>query len=191
MGSNALVIDTGANAVVNAGLIAKAGSAGGQVLMPATDIGEAGRMAFVADPTGTVVGLWQANKHIGATVVGDTGAVVWNELVTDDPASALPFYQAVVGMGEASVEMAPGLHYRLLKVGGTDVGGCAAPQAPGVPNHWHVYFAVDDADEAAAQAISAGGQVAVEPFDIPTVGRCAVLSDPQGAMFSVLTPSLR
>jgi uncharacterized protein len=173
------------------GAVAKVGTAGGQVLMPATDIGEAGRMAFVADPTGTVVGLWQANKHIGATVVGDTGAVVWNELVTDEPESALPFYQAVVGMGEASVEMAPGLHYRLLKVGGTDVGGCAAPRAPGVPNHWHVYFAVDDADEAAAQAISAGGQVAVEPFDIPTVGRCAVLSDPQGAVFSVLTPSPR
>ena len=71
----------------------KAGRAGGQLLMPPTDIGEAGRMAFVADPTGAVVGLWQANKHIGATVVGDTGAVVWNELVTDKPESALPFYQ--------------------------------------------------------------------------------------------------
>lgn len=45
----------------------KAGPAGGQVLMPPTDIGDAGRMAFVGDPTGAIVGLWQANQHIGAT----------------------------------------------------------------------------------------------------------------------------
>ena len=42
--------------------IDKVAPAGGQVLMPATDIGEAGRMAFVADPTGAAVGLWQANS---------------------------------------------------------------------------------------------------------------------------------
>jgi predicted enzyme related to lactoylglutathione lyase len=57
---------------------------------------------------------------------------------------------------------------------------------PGVPNHWHVDFAVDDADATAAKAAAEGGQVVVEPFDIPSVGRCAVLTDPQGATFSVL-----
>jgi hypothetical protein len=34
-----------------------------------------------------------------------------------------------------------------------------------------------------------GGQIAVEPFDIPTVGRSAVLMDPQVAMLSVLPPA--
>src|ERR1700721_32025 len=52
----------------------KVGPAGGQVLMAPVDIGEAGRMAFVADPTGPAVGLWQANRHIGATLVGEPGA---------------------------------------------------------------------------------------------------------------------
>ena len=51
----------------------RSASAGGQVLMPATDIGDAGRMAFVADPTGAAVGLWQANQHIGATLVNEPG----------------------------------------------------------------------------------------------------------------------
>ena len=37
------------------------------------------------------------------------------------------------------------------------------PPMPEVPNHWHVYFAVPDADATAAQASAAGGQVAVEP----------------------------
>lgn len=37
---------------------------GGQVMMPAFDIGDAGRMSFITDPTGAAVGLWQANRHI-------------------------------------------------------------------------------------------------------------------------------
>ena len=83
----------------------------------------------------------------------------------------------------------PGQTYNVLKAGGNDVGGCMEPPMPGVPNHWHVYFAVDDADATAAQATEQGGQVIVEPFDIPSVGRSALLADPQGAMFSVLKPA--
>lgn len=60
---------------------------------------------------------------------------------------------------------------------------------PGVSNHWRVYFAVDNADATATKAGAEGGQILVEPFDIPSVGRSAVLSDPQGAVFSVLKPA--
>lgn len=163
--------------------------AGGQVLMPPADIGESGRMAFVMDPSGAAVGLWQANKHIGAGLVNETGTVIWNELLTTNPDAALPFYDAVLGITYASMEMAPGQTYLVLKAGDSDVGGCMQPPMPGVPSHWHVYFAVDDADATAALATEAGGSLVAEPFDIPTVGRCAVISDPQGAMFSVLTPA--
>lgn len=160
--------------------------AGGQVLMAPVDIGEAGRMAFVADPTGPVVGLWQANRHIGATLVNEPGAPIWNELITDNPESALAFYEVVVGLTH---ETAPGQEdYTLLKVGGAYVGGCMEPPMAGVPNQWHVYFAVDDADATATKTAEAGGQVLVEPFDIPSVGRSAVLADPQGAVLSVLKP---
>jgi predicted enzyme related to lactoylglutathione lyase len=146
-------------------------------------------MAFIADPTGAVVGLWQAKQHIGATLVNEPGAMIWNELITDKPDSALAFYEAVLGVTNASVEMGPGETYHLLKVGGEDVGGCMEPPMAEVPNHWHVYFAVQDADATADQATAQGGQVMVEPFDIPSVGRSAVLADPQGAAFSVMTPA--
>ena len=167
----------------------KVAPAGGQVLTAAFDIGDAGRMAFVADPTGAAVALWQANQHIGATLVNEPGGFTWNELITDKPESALALYEAVVGLTHSTMEMAPGQNYTLLKADGTDVGGCMEPPMPGVTNHWHVYFAVDDTDATAAKAAAKGGQVAVEPFDIPSVGRSAVLTDPQGAMFSVLTPA--
>ncbi len=145
-------------------------------------------MAFIMDPAGAAVGLWQADQHIGATLVNVAGTVMWNELITEKPDSALAFYEAVVGMTHTTMEMAAGQSYRVLNAGGTDVGGCAEPPAPGVPNHWHVYFAVDDTDAVATKAAAHGGKVAVDPFDIPSVGRTAVLADPQGAMFSVMTP---
>lgn len=162
---------------------------GGQVMMPAFDIGDAGRMSFITDPTGAAVGLWQANRHIGATLVNETGTLIWNELLTDKPDLALAFYEAVVGLTHSSMEIAAGQNYRVLKAGDAEVGGCMEPPMPGVPNHWHVYFAVDDADATAAKAAAAGGQVIAEPADIPSVGRFAVLSDPQGAIFSVLKPA--
>ncbi|MBY0442753.1 MAG: VOC family protein [Mycobacteriaceae bacterium] len=170
-------------------VVSKVASAGGQVLMGPVDIGEAGRMAFVADPTGPAVGLWQAAKHIGATVVNEPGTLIWNELLTDQPGPALAFYEAVLGLSHATVEMAPGQHYTLLQVDGSDVGGCLEPPIPGVPNHWAVYFAVDDVEATVAKSTAGGGHTLVEPFDIPSVGRCAVLSDPQGAAFSVLKPA--
>ena len=48
-----------------------------------------------------------------------------------------------------------------------------------------MYFGTADADATAVKAAELGGSVVVPPFDTP-VGRIAVLSDPQGAMFSVI-----
>jgi predicted enzyme related to lactoylglutathione lyase len=164
----------------------RARAAGGTVAMEPFDIPQAGRMAFVLDPAGTPVALWQAGDHIGASVVNEPGAVIWNELLTADP-SVHAFYEATAGMKAVPMDM-EGQQYTCWEVDGRQVGGTMSPPMPGVPNHWHVYFAVADADAAAAKAVELGGQVLVEPFDTP-VGRIAVLMDPQGANFSVLKSS--
>lgn len=52
--------------------------------------------------------------------------------------------------------------------------------------HWSVTFAVDDTHAIAARAAELGGRIVVPPFDSPPVS-IAVLSDPQGAVFSVNT----
>ena len=166
---------------------AKVEGAGGQVAMQPFDIMEAGRMSFVLDPSGAAVAFWQANRHIGASRVNEHGTITWNELITTDPGAA-KFYEQVLGMTTSAMDMGQGV-YTLFEVGGTQVGGTTEPQMPGVPNHWHVYFAVDDADAAVARALETGGTVLVEPFDSP-VGRIAVLQDPQGAIFSIIKPAM-
>ena len=163
---------------------ARAEAAGGTVAMAPFDVMDAGRMSFVLDPSGAAVALWQANKHIGATLVNEPGTLNWNELITSDQ-GVFAFYTAVAGLTAAVEDMGDGQPYAVFKAGEAPVGGSMLPQATGVPNHWHVYFGTDHADAAAATAAEQGGTVIVPPFDTP-VGRIAVLSDPQGAVFSVI-----
>jgi uncharacterized protein len=166
--------------------VARVEAAGGKVAMAPFDVMDAGRMAFVLDPVGAPVALWQANQHIGATLVNEPGTVAWNELITDDP-GVVTFYQHVVGLTTSKMDMGGG-EYTLFEVAGQMVGGTTPPQMPGVPNHWHVYFTVADADATVAKVAELGGTVMVEPFDTP-VGRMAVASDPQGAVFSIMQPA--
>jgi uncharacterized protein len=162
---------------------AKVQAAGGQVVMEPFDVPGAGREAIVVDPSGAAVSLWQAGGHIGATLVNEPGCILWNELITSD-LSATAFYEKVLGLTATAMDMG-GAEYTVFQAGGAMVGGAAEPPVPGLPNHWHVYFAVDDADAAAARISELGGEVLVPPFDIP-VGRISMARDPQGALFSII-----
>ncbi len=166
--------------------VTKVEAAGGKVAMAPFDVMDAGRMAFVLDPAGAGVALWQANQHIGAMLVNEPGTVIWIELITTDP-GVVSFYAAVLGLTTSTMDMGAGA-YTLFEVDGQMVGGTIAPQMPGVPNHWHVYFAVADANATVAKVAELGGAVVAEPFDTP-VGRMAVISDPQGAVFSIMQPA--
>jgi predicted enzyme related to lactoylglutathione lyase len=165
---------------------AKIAAAGGKVGMEPFDVMDAGRMVFAMDPGGVPVAFWQPNQHIGASLVNEPGTVTWNELITTDPSSA-KFYEQVAGMTTSTMDMGQG-EYTLFMVGDQMVGGTTPPQMPGTPNHWHVYFAVDDADATAAKITELGGTILVPPFDTP-VGRMVVAQDPQGAVFSIMKPA--
>ena len=54
-----------------------------------------------------------------------------------------------------------------------------------IPPHWMTYFAIDNCDAGAEKVKALGGQVMHRPFDSP-YGRIAVVSDPYGAVFSII-----
>jgi uncharacterized protein len=161
---------------------------GGQVVVDPMDVMELGRMTFFVDPTEAALGAWQPRQFAGAAVVNEPGTFTWNELATRDIAAAQSFYSDVLGWDVEERDFG-GVKYTLWKVDGEMVAG-GMPMGdqfpPEVPPHWAVYFAVDDTDATAEKAKQLGGQVQVEPMDIPDVGRFAVISDPQGAVFSVI-----
>ena len=169
----------------------RATQAGATVLDGPRDVGDAGRMVMLADPTGAAVGLWQARARIGAELRDEPGTVGWNELTTRDVAAAKAFYSAALGMQPVAWEGGSG-PYTVWHTNGETVGGLVQMDAgwpPETPPHWAVCFVVQDADATAAQADALGGAVRVAPFDIPDIGRVALLVDPHGAGFSIMEPT--
>jgi predicted enzyme related to lactoylglutathione lyase len=191
---------------------AKTKQAGGSVLMEPFDVSDAGRMGVFSDPSRAVFCVWQANKHRGAQLVNEPGTWNFSELNTRDPEGAKAFYGSVFGW-QASSPLVEGSDFGFWRVQGygdfleqrdpavrqrqADVGApegfadavawlvpMTSEQFPDdVPPHWSITFAVDDADAIADRAAKLGGRVLVPPVDAPWV-RMAVLSDPQGAVFT-------
>ena len=162
-------------------------SAGGTVVMPAMDVGTSGRMAIAQDPTGAFFGVWQAGDMPGSTIVNEPGCVGWNECRTRDPQRARDFYAAVFGHTFTKME-GDDEYWTIDGAGpGSTVGGLA-PLDPGVPAevpaHWMTYFVAADADAAVAAVSANGGRLQMGPWDTP-FGRMAVVTDPQGAVFSI------
>jgi uncharacterized protein len=116
------------------------------------------------------------------------GEFSWNELVSTDVAAAKKFYTGLFGW--TTEPFGPGGDYTLFKQGDTMVGGLMQCPKPGIPAHWLAYVTVEDVDASAAKAKQLGAQVVMEPFDVPTVGRIAVLLDPHGAAIGLFKPQM-
>lgn len=167
--------------------VAKVEGAGGRVLVPSMDVMDIGRMAFITDPTGAPVGLWQAKLHQGFARYGEPGAVTWCELLTSDPAPAATFFETVLGVKSETMDMG-GSPYTLLHAGEAQnetMGLMQKTEMMGnMPNTWSVYFEVEDTDASVARAKELGATILQEPMDIAP-GRFAVVQDPQGAVFTL------
>ncbi|MEP6915903.1 MAG: VOC family protein, partial [Acidobacteriota bacterium] len=120
--------------------------------------------------------------------VSARGRFVWYDLLTPDPKRAEPFYTAVAGWGKETWD-GP-MPYTMWTAGGTTIGGVMGmPPNAEAPPHWLAYVSVPDVDASVTQAQSLGGRTLKPATDIPTVGRFAVLADPQGAEFALFTPA--
>ena len=168
--------------------IAKRGKQnGGTVLYGPEDVLDVGRMGAIADPTGGRVAIWEAKRHKGAALVGEAGAMCWNELMTPDIEAAGRFYRAVFDWSSDLVDTSEDSSYTIFKGGTTMIAGMMArPQRlKDVPPNWLTYFGVEDCDASAAKARELGGTIMQPPTDIPNIGRFSVVGDPQGAVFAI------
>lgn len=165
--------------------------AGGTVMVPPMDVASLGRMAVAVDPTGPVFGFWQNKEFIGAGVVNEPGALIWNECNTRDVPKAAEFYKAAFDIETKPMEGAE--NYNELKAAGRTVGGMqdmGSMFPDQVPPHWMVWLQVDDVDSTVDAAVRAGGSVTVPAMQIPP-GRMAGIADPWGGVFCILKPEGR
>lgn len=168
--------------------VAKANSLGGSA-KPAFDIGEAGRMAEIKDPSGAQIDIWQPKENDGTDAdKSKHGAPSWYENYATDATKASKFYCDLFGW-TAEVMPMPGMEYTILSYEGVQIAGMmgASPQTEGMPQIWATYFTVDDIDKTASLATELGGTLFVPPMDIPNVGRFAGIVSPQGVKFFAIT----
>ncbi|MBY8883917.1 VOC family protein [Streptomyces sp. PTM05] len=168
--------------------------AGGQIRSGPYDVFTAGRTAGLTDPTGAEFAVWQPGGTKGLDAVTDPGTLCWTELHSTDPARAKDFYASVFDW-DAQESPMEGFTYTVVSptgAGAEAAHGGIMPVAEnlvaaGTPSGWRPYFEVADADAAAATTGARGGSVIMPPEEIPGVGRSAVLADPFGALFAVIT----
>ncbi len=118
------------------------------------------------------------------------GSFYWNELMTRNADKAMKFYADTVGWSFEAMKMPEGTYW-VAKMGNESVGGLfplSSPQFDGVPESWIAYLAVDDVDARVKKATAVGATLMRPIFDVPAVGRIAILKEPGGAGIGWITP---
>ena len=120
------------------------------------------------------------------------GLFHWNELMTWSAEKAKTFYADTLGWSYEAFPMEQG-EYIVCKMGDEVVGGIME-MAPGtgfdgMPDHWFAYITVDDIDARLTKVEAAGGEVMRAAFEVPQVGRIAIVRDKAGAAIGWITPA--
>ena len=120
------------------------------------------------------------------------GVVWWSELMTRDVPAALKYYESVCGWRFDTMPTDTGDYYVARKgdrpmAGIMDMTGL--PGVEEVPPHWFTYLAVNDLDAAISETTAQGGTIRRPPFEVPDIGRIAIIADPTGAALGLMTPA--
>ncbi len=117
------------------------------------------------------------------------GSFCWIELATSDQNAAKDFYGALFQWTAVDSAMGPSEFYTMFMLEGRNAAAAYTirpeQRSQGVPPHWMIYIAVDNANETAKRAGELGAKILAPPFDVFDYGRMAVIQDPTGAIFSI------
>jgi predicted enzyme related to lactoylglutathione lyase len=119
------------------------------------------------------------------------GKLVWLDLETTDLPGAKRFYRALFGWDYRDYH-ADGVDYTVAVVNGNPVAGLVRRQIVNETERrsaWLPFFSVADVTATFQQALKAHAQVRSEPEQLPLRGRQARLTDPEGAVFALVTSS--
>ena len=164
---------------------------GGAVQRPPEDIPGIGRFAVLADPHGAVICVMTPlpmDEQPLELPKDAPGSVGWRELYAGNGAEAFDFYSKVFGwtldqdfdMGEMGV-------YKIFAHNGEALGGMMTKPAD-MPTCWGYYFTVEAIDAAAERVKAGGGNVVMDPMEVPGGSWIIQCTDPQGAFFSLVGP---
>jgi uncharacterized protein len=165
-------------------------AAGGSVMMPASDIPGAGRIAMVTDGQGVPFYVMRGESDEPSTSFAvdkpRPGHCAWNELASTDPANAWAFYSGLFNwVQDGEMDMGAMGKYQFIRHG--SVIGALMPKPAEMPvPMWSYYFRVADIDVAAKAVTDNGGQIFYGPAEVPGGDYIISGMDPQGAAFNLV-----
>lgn len=165
---------------------------GGHVLMPASDIAMAGRVAMVADPGHAPFYIMKPTPPPGGGESSafqhelNPGHCGWNELMAADAPREVAFYTKHFGWDlPEAMDMGPMGKYQFIAKDGVGLGAIMDVWAQAPEPHWNHYFWVDSIAAAKAAVEANGGTVINGPMQVPGGGWILQGIDPQGAQFNL------
>jgi predicted enzyme related to lactoylglutathione lyase len=118
------------------------------------------------------------------------GTPIWYELLTNDAAKATAFYEDVMSWRVQPRVPGDPKHYQMIDAPNVHLGGLMQltddMRSKGAKPAWLFYVGVDDVDATLKKVTDAGGKILMPAFDIPNVGRLAMIADPQGIPLYVM-----
>ena len=162
---------------------ARASATGGQIRFGPEDLPGIGRVAFVGDPQGGGLYLFDRAGGDPPAAPPVTGDFAFELLNAPDPATLAPFYAGVVGWTQAAMGPMP-----MFQDAAGQFVSVVAPAPPGVPAHWITHVVVDDLAAANDRAMALGGEVLEPRIDVPGYGAFALIKDPAGAVIMTFLP---
>ncbi|WP_033341876.1 VOC family protein [Catenuloplanes japonicus] len=159
--------------------------AGGTVLRPAHEMPNGGLGALFTDPDGAVFGAFEKKSTFGGAQINEEpGASCWFELSSPNPETISSFYGKIFHWAEQNMEYTPGVQYsEFVTSSARTVAGMRTTEGAA---RWLTCFEAEDVATTAGRCVALGGSV-VAGMRAATMGAYAILADPSGAEFGVIS----
>lgn len=139
-----------------------------------------------------------SRQPTGGTGCSGVGMIWWNELLTLEPEKLSDFYAGVVGWSTKVVDVedqaqppsSQANRYTIFLKGTQEVAGLMRSDNPSAIHNspgWFIYFQVENLEAALAKAEATGGTILRQPTSISDGNRVALLKDPAGNVFGLVT----
>jgi predicted enzyme related to lactoylglutathione lyase len=161
-------------------------SHGAKSLAPPRTYPGRGEQAVFADPQGAVFAALASSSGDGSDYLAGPGEWIWSSLLTDNPAASADFYKAVFGYDLFDLPSDDGAQHVVLAADDYARAGIHTLPTGHRHPHWIDFIRVADASRSAAQAVSLGGRILVEPHPDRHGGQVAVVADPSGAPIGLM-----
>ena len=121
------------------------------------------------------------------SIKNEIGAFAWFEYFSKDWQSGSQFYSKLLNWTTSEIKVGE-QNTTMFTAGDICFANTETPRESNTPNHWASYIAVDDINLACEKVTSLKGKVLKDPFEIPTIGHSAFVTDPVGTHFFLFTP---